>query len=165
MQIRSRTLLAMSPIAVLIFALGCGSGNAAHSKLAELNSQNIQRLASLYYSFQKTHDWEGPEDETAFKTYIREYSPSKLERIGIDPANTDDLFINERDGEPFKVRYGVTGSMMGCSKPVVFESVGSRGQKMIAFLDMTQREVEQSEYDDLWNGKGDGGDSSARDDG
>ena len=131
---------------------GCLGGNSAESSLASLNDQNIKRLANLYFTFQKQNNWEGPEDEEQFKEFIRTYSPRKLERIGIDPAKTDDLFVNERDGEPFKIRYGVLGSMMGSNEPVVFESTGVRGKKMVGFLNMTQREVEQSEYDDLWEG-------------
>ena len=52
--------------------------------------------------------------------------------------------------------------MMGCSKPVVFESVGIDGKKMIGFLDNSEREVGQSELDDLWQGGADG-EEAARD--
>lgn len=141
--------------ATLTLITGCSGGSSPESQLAALNDSNIERLANLYFTYQKMHSWEGPEDEEEFKSFIREYNPRKLERIGIDPANTDQLFINERDGEPFKIRYGVLGNMMGCNKPVIFESVGVGTKKMVGFLNMTQREVEQSEYDDLWEGLGD----------
>ena len=152
--ISANLLLIMLAVTLLHFA-GCSGGNSPESKLAELNDSNIKRLANLYFTYQKYHNWIGPVDEEEFKTFIREYSPRKLKRIGIDPAMTDELFVNERDGQPFKIRYEVVGSMMGCSKPVIFESVGVGSKKMVGFLNMTQREVEQAEYDDLWEGLGD----------
>jgi len=138
-------------MATLGLVVGCGGGN----NLSELNDSNIERLANLYHAFQKANNWEGPADEEEFKNFIRNYTPRKLKRIEVDPAKLDELFVSERDGEPFEIRYGVTGSMMGCSKPVVFESVGVGTRKMIGFLDMTQRQVEQEEYDDLLAGRGD----------
>ena len=139
-------------VAVLAFLVGCSSANNEDT-LANLNSRNIQRLANLYFSFQSSHDWIGPEDEAEFKEYIKNFPQRKLDRIGVDPSAVDDLFINERDGEPFTIRWAVVGNMMGCSKPVIFETAGVNGRKMVAFLDMVQREVEDDEYELLLSGQ------------
>lgn len=162
MQVKRKRLLIV--FAASLTMIGCFGGNSVEDELAGLNRNNIKRLVNLYFTYQQQNNWEGPENEESFKAFVREYSPRKLERIGIDPAKTDDLFVNERDGEPFKIRFGVTGSMMGCNKPVIFESVGIDGKKMVGFLDNTEREVEQSEYDDLWNGNADS-EQAARDQG
>jgi hypothetical protein len=133
--------------------IGC-SGNAdPQDALAKANETNLQRLANLYVAYQTEHNWVGPPDEAKFKEFLRFYSPKKLTRIGIDPAATDQLFVSERDGQPFKIRYAVVGSMMGSQEPVVFESAGVDGKRLVGFLDMSQREVGNDEYERLLAGK------------
>lgn len=139
-------------LVTVALVVGCTSANN-ESTLASLNDQNIKRLANLYFLFQSSHEWRGPDDEEEFKEFIKNSPQRKLDRIGIDLATLDDLFINERDGEPFTIRYGVEGNMMGCSKPVIFETAGVNGLKMVGFLDMIQREVEQDEYELLLSGE------------
>jgi hypothetical protein len=117
-----------------------------------VNETNIQRLANLYFTYQMKNGWQGPSDETAFRQFISTYNPKKLARIGIDPSAVDELFVNERDGEPFKIRYSVSGSAMGCSEPVIFESVGVHGKRTVGFLNMEQRAVDAAEYESLWSG-------------
>lgn len=145
---------ALSIASLLVtLAIGCSSGNKAASALADANSSNVQRLANLYFTFQSEHEWRGPQDETEFKTFLRSVNPAKLERIGIDPNNIDALFISERDGQPFAIRYGVPGSVMGSAEPVIFEATGDGGKRQVGFLNMTQREVDAAEYDALKSGK------------
>jgi hypothetical protein len=137
---------------LLASLVGCGDADNA-TKLAEVNSTNIQRLANLYFTFQLANEFRGPADEAAFKAFIRSIDSEKLARVGVDPNAVDALFVSERDGQPFKIRYGVTGSAMGSSEPVIFESRGVDGKRQVGFLNMTQREVEQAEYESLWAGK------------
>lgn len=155
MRVRPRCLSLTHVVAYAVLmglVVGCGvkDPNAA---IAAVNSNNIQRLTNLYFSFQMRNDWRGPTDEQEFKAFLNSYNPKKLTRIGIDPSAIDDLFVNERDGEPFKVRYGVRGSAMGSSEPVVFEATGINGARMVGFLNMVQRKVDPTEYDDLWAGR------------
>lgn len=143
------------------FALGCGFLAAAmfcgcsgrtnpENTLASVNESNLQRLANLYIAFQSTHDWRGPQDEVEFKAFVRGCKPEKLERIGIDPNQIDALFISERDGEPFKIRYKVPGTAMGSSEPVVFESTGDGSTRLVGYLNMEQRELAAAEYEAAW---------------
>jgi hypothetical protein len=138
----------------LVFLAGCGRTVDPNEAIASVNKTNIQRLANLYFTYQMKNRWKGPKNEADFKKFISSYNPAKLTRIGIDPNAIDALFINERDGEPFKIRYSVAGSAMGSSEPVIFESVGDDGKRLVGFLNMEQREVDQSEYDSLWAAKG-----------
>lgn len=131
--------------------LGCSSRTDPDSTLARANGTNIQRLANLYFTYQSQHDWRGPKDEAEFKSFLQKYNSHKLSRIGVDPNALDKLFTSERDGQPFKIRYGVPGSAMGSSAPVVFESAGDGKSRQVGFLDMQQREVEEPEYDALWS--------------
>lgn len=135
------------------FLAGCGDSSDPNAAIAAVNQQNIQRLANLYFTYQMKHEWHGPPDEQAFKQFLRGYNPDKLTRIGIDPNNIDKLFVSERDGEPFKIRFGVLGSAMGSSEPVIFEAKGINGQRNVGFLNMVQREVDDAEYNDLWAGR------------
>jgi hypothetical protein len=131
--------------------VGCTSHTDHDSAIASVNETNLQRLANLYFTYQSKHEWRGPADEAQFKSFLRGYNPRKLARIGIEPNAIDELFICERDGEPFKIRYGVVGSAMGCTKPVIFESTGDGERRLVGFLNMQQREVDESEYNSLWS--------------
>jgi hypothetical protein len=132
---------------------GCSRGTDADSAIAHANATNIQRLANLYTTYQSEHEWRGPANEVEFKTFIRKIDPLRLSRAGVDPNALDKLFISEGDGQPFKIRYGVMGSSMGSSAPVVFESVGDGKGRLVGFLNMQQREVDESEYNTLWSEK------------
>ncbi len=138
---------------LLVVLAGCTREIDVNEAIAKVNETNIQRLANLYFAFQMKHDWQGPADEAEFKAFLRSYNPQKLTRIGIDPNAIDELFNSERDGKPFKIRFSVVGSAMGSSEPVIFESVGVDGKRMVGFLDMVQREVDDAEYEDLWAGE------------
>ncbi len=135
---------------LLVAVAGCGGGVDGDHALAEVNSTNIQRLANLYFTYQTRNEWRGPADEAEFKRFIRGYNPQKLARIGVDPNAVDALFVSERDGQPLKIRYAVMGSAMGSAEPVVFESQGVDGGREVGFLNMTQREVADAEYESLW---------------
>jgi hypothetical protein len=131
--------------------VGCSSNSSdADSAIAAVNKTNIQRLANLYLAYQSLHEWHGPKDEAQFKTFLHGFNAHMLSRIGVDPNALDPLFISERDGQPFKIRYGVQGSSRGSSAPVIFESVGNGKGRLVGFLDMQQREVDESEYNALW---------------
>ena len=151
---RSMRLLAIGCLAVLTSIAGCNNTIDPASAVAKANETNLQRLANLYFAYQMSNDtFHGPADEATFKQFIKEFDPEKLKRIGIDPGATDALFISDRDREPFKIRYGVVGGVMGCSEPVIFEAAGAEGVRAVGFLNMTQREVDEDEYESLWEGK------------
>lgn len=144
-----RTLLLCSSL--LSSALvGCSSRTNPDAAIASVNTTNLQRLANLYFTYQSQHDWQGPANENDFKSFLRGYPEHMLTRIGVDPSNIDKLFISERDGQPFKIRYGVPGSSMGSSAPVIFEATGDGKGRLVGFLNMEQREVDDSEYKSLW---------------
>ncbi len=141
-------------------AIGCGSGPNTDAMFADANDMNIKRLATLYSVYQIKHKWKGPKDNDEFKSFIAQQSSQRLKRIGVDPGKIDDLFVNDRDGQPFKIRWELEGNARGPSKPVVFESKGVDGKFLVAFTGNLMREVDQSDYDRLWEGKGDDGSMS-----
>jgi hypothetical protein len=129
---------------------GCSGGVDPETAVAQSNSTNLQRVANLYLAYQNENGWVGPPDEATFKKYISGFPTKMLARIDVDPNNMDGLFTSERDGQPFKIRYKVVGNMMGSAEPVVFESVGVDGKRMVGTLGMVQMEVDSAEYDSLF---------------
>jgi hypothetical protein len=140
--------------ALLAVAAGCGGDDGGKSALAQFNSNSMQRLANLYFTFQLENDFRGPKDEAEFKKFIAGIPAAKLTLVGVDPNALDVLFVSPRDEQPYKIRYGVKGSAMGSSEPVIFEATGVDGKREVGLLNMTQREVDDAEYEALWAGKG-----------
>ena len=140
-------------VLVLAAMTGCGSGNNPDDAVANANQTNMQRLSNLYVMYQMKNQFKGPKDEAAFKAFLAKTNGESLDVMGIDPNAIDDLFVCERDGERFVIRYGVPTSTRGSKEPVVFQKTGSDGKRMVGFLNMVQREVENEEYDSLLNAK------------
>ncbi len=146
----------LSVVACLLWLaplVGCGGSVDPAEALARANETNLQRLTSLYWAYQVENDWKGPADEEAFKAFISGHGEKKLQRIGVDVNQIDGLFVNDRDGEPLKIRWGVPGNMMGSTEPVVFEATGVDGKRMVGFLNMQREEVEAARYEALWAGE------------
>lgn len=142
-------------LAVLfVGVVGCGGGDDMGDAVARANSTNIIRVANLYNAYQLRNELRGPADEAALKEFISSLDAETMRRVGVDPASPEGIFTSERDGETFKIRYGVRGNLMGSVDPIVFETTGVDGKREIGFLNMTQREVDDAEYEQLWEGKG-----------
>ena len=150
--------------AVCIFVVtltGC-SGASSDSMFAAATDSNAKRLGTLYAQFQLSNADDyllGPSDKEKFVEFIQSRSSSGLQRIGVDKNNLDALFVSERDQQPFKIRWEVQGISRGPAQPVIFESAGSNGKFIVGFTGFIQKEVDQSEYDHLWSGAADGGES------
>jgi hypothetical protein len=149
---KSAKLLLSGGLVAVVAVVGC-SQSSPESTLASLNGSNVQRLVNLYFAYQKKYEFNGPKDEQDFRQFVQGISSEKLQRIGVDAASIDSIFVSERDGQPFKIRYRVKGNIRGSNEPVVFESQGADGKRIVGFLDMTQREVDAVEYDQLWGSK------------
>ncbi|MEM9413804.1 MAG: hypothetical protein AAGA30_22030, partial [Planctomycetota bacterium] len=106
-------------------------------------------LRAVYGAFIVAHDLEGPKDKAEFLEYLTKDigAKVKLGRMGVDQKDAATLFISERDGKPFNIRYGLKGL---ADHPIIFESEGVNGKRMVAFG--TPREVDSEEYDELWSG-------------
>lgn len=133
--------------------VGCRTASEAESAIRDSNRTNIQRLANLYSMYQFQNRFQGPKDEETFRSFIQELDADFKDTMGIDPSSIDKLFISERDKEPFRIRYNVPTTPRGSKEAVIFESSGRRGQKMVGFLNMVQREVDEAEYNRLWEAK------------
>jgi hypothetical protein len=94
----------------------------------------------------------GPKDEAAFKEFIKTGMPShRLEMMRVDPDKVDELFVSERDGQPFVIKYGQSGGPMS-QIAVVFEKEGHAGKKQVAFTNGKVEEPDDAKYQQLLQG-------------
>lgn len=142
----------LSLIAIIAISfVGCG-GNPGAEMFASVSGTNIQRLANLYCVFQAQHNFRGPNDEQQFKTFIANMHPSHLKNYQVDVSNLDQLFISERDRQPFKIRWELQANPRQAHVPLIFEQQGIDGKLMIGFSGFEVREVGKAEYDEYWTG-------------
>lgn len=152
-RLQYSVLHSLSIFFILGGLIGCNTSINPDDAVAAANSTNIQRVTNLYLAYQANNNWIGPADEATLKDFIRGLPESQLTRIGVNTGQLDQLFISDRDGKPFEIRYKVVGNVRGSEEPVVFEAEGSGGQKMVGFLNMTQREVDSAEADAMFAAK------------
>ena len=141
-------------LGTLVAITGC-KGADAESMIATSNNSNVKRLATLYSYFHIQNRNKGPKNEEQLRAFIEAQDANRLKRGGIDATKLDELFVSERDGEPFVVRYGVNTVIRGPSLPVVFESTGVDGMRQVGFCNGSMKEVDEDEYDRLMAGKAD----------
>ena len=149
-----RQVLILCGCVLLMLTAGCGDSNSVESAISSVNQNNMQRLINLYVRYQTQHRWQGPPSEDAFRDYIAQVQPVMLERMGVDPGNLDQLFVSERDNQPFQIRYGIPGSARGSNEAVIFEASGDQGKRQVGFTSSVIEEVaDDQRYDGLWSGK------------
>lgn len=145
----SRTFFTMyfALIASTLPLLGCSDRVA--DGVAAMNRTKLQQLYNCYKLYSNNHGYQGPIDKEKLTEFLLQDRYKKnLMRMQIDRENLDDLFINDRDGKPFKIRWGVNG--FG-DKAVIFEEEGVDGKRFVALQEA--REVDDREYEALWSGK------------
>lgn len=136
---------------VTAFLVGCSS-DKTKKNVAALNATNIQRVSNLYAAHQTYKNGQGPKNEAEFKQFVRDFDPTKLDMMGIDPANVDAIFVSERDNQPFVIRYQVGGGR-GSVDPVVFEQTGVGGKKQVGFTGGKVEEVDDATAEKMLAGR------------
>ena len=136
------------------FFAGC-SNESAESMIAAANDSNVKRLATMYSFFHTLNGNKGPKNEAEFRSFIESQDQKRLALADIDASKLDELFISERDGEAFVVRYGIDTYVRGPSLPVIFETTGVEGLRQVGFFNGSMQEVDSDEYDRLLSGKAD----------
>ena len=149
---RSNCLVLLTLLMITCFA-GCRKFDSA-AAIQKMNATKPQQLANLYAAYQLENGSRGPKNEAVFQAYIKKKNPVLLERIGVDPNEVVALFTSDRDGEPFKIRYGVNGNDRSPPKPVIFEESGVDGVRVVAFTKLKVEEVaDDAEYKKLFSEK------------
>jgi hypothetical protein len=150
---RTHYRTAVAAVATLLGGLAGCSRDKTASDVAAMNASNIQRLANIYAAHQNYKNGRGPNDEAEFRAFIKDFDPTKLTMMKIDPGNLDAVFTSERDGKPFKIRYKVGGGR-GSVDAVVFEQTGKDGTKQVGFTGGKVENADDALYAQLWSGKG-----------
>jgi hypothetical protein len=133
-------------LGVVLLAIGCG-GETPADAVAAMNDSSIRKVANLYMAFQLRNGMRGPKDEAEFKAFIQNDMPrNKLDMMQVDPDAVDELFISEKDGQPFEINYGLSGSAMSVMA-VVFEKQGVNGIKQVGFTNGPVKEVNADQYE------------------
>ena len=110
---------------VLATVAGCGKPEAS----AKSGGPRMGTLVSMHNRMETTTG-RLPPNEEAFKKFITENGAPMLERVGV--TSVDELFISERDGQPFVVTYGKYPTGM-TEKIVAYEKNGSDGQRLVGY--------------------------------
>ena len=138
----------------LVAAGGCGSSPQQQMKDAYRNAyrENGRRLVALYTQFMSfpskpvrgPEDFKGPTNEAEFKAFISKVPVDSLADMGITSAGSDELFKSERDGMPFRIRYGFKGGMNTVFN-VLCESQGANGKVKVFKSNGTSAEMSVAE--------------------
>jgi hypothetical protein len=123
-----RFAVATAAIGLVLAVTGCGGGPDGDAILKDANKNNGERLANAY-SFYQNKNGAGPADVESFKAFIQSDIPADLKKtMDIPSGSLDELFVSERDGQPFFIRpeapLPTTGSLQ---QAVVIESQGVGG--------------------------------------
>ena len=147
-------------MAIVVIAVGCGPSRPdPKGMIAAVNNANGKRLANLYAIYQSRYLGNGPRDKATFEKFItQEMTPAELDGTGVDQKSLDTLFVSERDGQPFFIRYGVKSpepSSPGVNLAVIFESQGVNGSVAVFMTGPKMAAVPQAEVEDYRAGKRD----------
>lgn len=148
---RRRLLGVISTAVVGIAAAGCSDGGLSR-QVAAMNDSRIKQLGNLFRFYQATNGWVGPKDEATLRSFVQTAPRKNLSMMGIDPADFDALLVSDRDGKPFRVRWGVSIGPLD-EQAVVFEEEGRAGRRFVAFTGARAEEVDDDRYNRLWKGE------------
>jgi len=127
----------LTVLALALAVTGCGS-NAVESPTAK----KLKGLATMYASFAVGKNGPGPKSEKEFKDYVMS-APFQQLPPGIDPDKRGELFVSDRDGQPFVIVPGASIAGMTADKAalVAYEQTGVGGKKLVAFANSKVEEV------------------------
>jgi hypothetical protein len=125
-----------------VLAWGCGQGG-----LSSTTAGKLKTLSTLYLDYAASHQGAGPASEESLKAHIRRLDPVQLEAHGIALAKLDELFVSDRDGQPFAVLYGVSLSQIsGTSAPLVAHERQGLGERLlVAYANVKVEEIPASQ--------------------
>ena len=164
---RLSSLRAVWSVAALLAAWtasGCSPTPEQQMKDAFRNAyrENGRRLVAMYARFMESpdqpvkgpDDFKGPADEKELRDFIRKMPAEALSDMGISGADSDELFKSERDGQPFRIRYGIKGGL-GKVYAVLCEARGINGKVKVFRSNGSSTEVSAADVDAYMAGKHD----------
>lgn len=148
-----RLALVLVTAHVLLHAAGCQPSPEDRIRAAMRQSfqLNGKRIAIMYGRFMGSptgpvrgaNGFKGPPDEASLRAFIARAPTPALEEMGIKDPAAPSLFTSERDQQPFRIRYGITGPLTTVYA-VVCEARGIEGSVRVFKTDGTFVDVPAS---------------------
>jgi hypothetical protein len=138
-------------VLALIAVPGCGAD--------ELNSPTAAKLRGIstyYLDLAFARSGKGPANEKEFKKHLRGQPGFALEMNGVDPKSIDaELFVSERDQEPFVVLYGLTITRIAADAAplVAHEKTGKNGKRLAVLANNKVELVDEAGLEALRSAK------------
>lgn len=130
-------------LSLSLFFTGCGNPDpTSYSPPPE------SKLLRLYLKYAQSHRDNrgiptGPANEAEFKRFLRSIPAQQLAEVQSHPGEIDQLFISPRDGQPYRLVYGLRID----ARPgvVLYESTGVDGKKRVYFLSGKSEEMDDAQ--------------------
>ena len=118
-------------LVALALLAGCGP-----DPLASTTAKRLRGIAEIYLSYAAAKSGGGPASEEVFKKYMKSVDTIQLQMANIDPKAIDDVFVSERDKQPFVIVYGMSITRIsGDSKEVLaYEKTGQNGKHLLSYI-------------------------------
>ena len=137
-----RWMHCLGALLVALTLVGCG----AQSDVAQRQeTTHLRSLVSLYRHAASTLG-RPPADEVEFKDFIRNKAKAMVDALKI--ANVDELFVSERDGQPFVVLYGRRPPEVAPDL-VAYERTGVAGKRYVGYSLGVVQEVDEQRFAEL----------------
>ena len=139
---RTVSLSALLIVAAVGGLSGCGGGGTAAS------GSHVPRLRMLVslHTMARTTTGRPPASEEDFKKFVAANGAPVVARAGV--ASADELFVSERDGQPFVIVYGARPKGMH-SDVVAYEQQGVDGKRQVGFGVGMVETVDDARFNEL----------------
>jgi hypothetical protein len=122
---------------------GC-SGNGAPASGAD---PNLAMLTAIYVDHMNAHQGNPPQNEAAFKDYIRQHGAHRLK--GADMNVLDALFDSTRDHQPLVFIYGINTDPRRQSAVIGYEQSPVDGTRTVGYRHGTVELVDDARFTEL----------------
>ncbi len=132
--------------AVCLLAAGCGG---SQKKSLAREQSGLKKLTVVYGRYLAQHRGQPPANEAEFKKFVQSLPPADRASLGI--ADSEDLFLSNRDNKPYVVIYGRPKGPPGPGgAPVIaYEQEGKSGKRWVASALGAIEEVDDARFQQL----------------
>jgi hypothetical protein len=128
---------------VALLVSGCGGTRTASQKTEQ---STLKPLAVFYGRYISSHMGQPPPNEEEFKKFVSSLPAEDLK--GFNLTSADQVFVSDRDKQPYKVIYGVPSGPPGpAGAPVIaYEQQGVGGKRFVASNLGAVEEVDEAKF-------------------
>jgi len=135
-------------VAILLLAIVAGCGSPGAKQASDVKSSRLYWLMKV-----RTHalsQGQTLNSQDDYKRYIRNLDPEGRDAImkGTGISNVDELFVSERDGQPYVFFYGRRPASVAADL-VAYERTGVDGERYVGFGLGVVEEVDEQRFNEL----------------